>query len=215
VIDQSTLLKSPKVAARFDLIEMGSGLLLVLFMWGHMLMLATILLGENTMNGLATFLEDLYLAQVGAVGVAFLILIHFVAAGRKLPSRILEMKLIWRLTKKMRHTDTWLWLIQVVTGLAVLLFVAIHLWIVLTTFPIEAAKSSTRVAQALGYLYLPMVLLVELHVGIGLYRVIVKWTGWNRHKMAFLKWGLTAAFLVIGYAILAAFWSFGSELLSQ
>jgi fumarate reductase subunit C len=89
------------------------------------------------------------------------------------------------------------------------MFAAIHLWVVATTFPIEAMKSSTRVAEWYGYLYLPMILIVELHVGIGLYRAIVKWTSFNRHVGAILKWGITAVFLVIGYAILATFWSHG------
>lgn len=215
MFDQSKLLRNPRVAARFDLLEMATGLLLVFFMWGHLLMLSTILFGTETMDSLAVFLEDYYLAQVGAVGVAVLILVHFVAAGRKLPSRIMETKTMWQLTKTMRHGDTWLWVVQVVTGILVLLFAAIHLWIILTTFPIEAEKSSRRVAESFGYLYAPMVLAVELHVGVGLYRVIVKWTGMNRHVAAMLKWGITVAFLIVGYWVLATFWTNGAEILSQ
>lgn len=214
MIEQWNFFKNPRIAARFDLVEMISGLLLVLFMWGHMLMLATILFGEGTMNALAEWLEALYLAQVGAVGMVFLILIHFVAAGRKLPVRLREQKMIWRLSRKLGHGDTWLWLVQVVTGLAILMFAMIHLWVILTTFPIEAAKSSTRVAQAYGYLYAPMILLVELHVGIGLYRILVKWTAFNRTAGAWIKWLMTAGFLIIGYWVLRTFWSIGLEYLS-
>jgi len=211
VIDQWNFLKNPRVVARFDLIETITGLLLVAFMWGHMLMLSTILFGPDTMNSLAVFLESppLYMAQIGLVGMAVLILIHLVTAGRKLPSRVREQAMIWRLSKQLRHTDTWLWVIQAVTGMIILMFAAIHLWVVATTFPIEAMKSSTRVAGSYGYLYLPMIIIVELHVGIGLYRAIVKWTAFNRHAGAILKWGITAVFLVIGYAILGTFWSHG------
>ena len=94
MIDQWKFMKNPRFAARGDLIEMISGLLLVLFMFGHMLMLSTILFGQDTMNALAAFLEDLYIAQAGAVGVVFLLLIHFVTANRKLPSRVREQTMI-------------------------------------------------------------------------------------------------------------------------
>jgi fumarate reductase subunit C len=209
VIDQWKFMENPRFVARVDLIEMISGLLLVLFMFGHMLMLSTILFGKGTMDGLAGFLEDFYLAQAGAVGVAVLLVIHFVTAGRKLPSRVREQTMMWRLSRHLRHTDTWLWTIQAVTGMIILLFGAIHLWVILTTFPIEAIKSSVRVAESYGYLYLPMILVVELHVGIGLYRAVIKWTAFNRRTGAIIKWGLTGIFLVIGYSILVAFWSYG------
>lgn len=205
------ILKNPRFVARVDLIEMISGLLLVLFMFGHLLMLSTILVGLDTMNGLAEFLErpPFYLAQIGAVGVAFLLLVHLVTAGRKLPSRVREQTMIWRISRQLRHADTWLWSIQVVTGMFILLFAAIHLWVILTTFPIDAIKSSRRVAESFGYLYLPMILVVELHAGIGLYRAVVKWTAFNRRVGSMIKWGLTGLFLVIGYLVLGTFWSYG------
>ena len=211
MIDQWKFMKNPRFVARVDLIEMISGLLLVLFMFGHMLMLSTILFGPDTMNALAKFLESppLYMAQVGGLGMAALILIHLVTAGRKLPIRVREQTMIWRLSRQLRHTDTWLWLIQAVTGMIILLFAAIHLWVIMTTFPIQAMKSSARVAQSYGYLYLPMILIVELHVGIGLYRAVIKWTAFNRRVGSTIKWGLTGIFLVIGYSILARFWLYG------
>ncbi len=211
MIEQWKLLKNPRIAARFDLIEMISGLLLVLFMWGHMVMLSTILFGEETMNGLSAWLESYYIAQAGALGMVFLILIHFVTAGRKLPLRVNEQRMIWRLTRKLSHVDTWLWLVQVVTGMLILLFVAVHLYFILTTFPIEAVKSSTRVAANFGYLYAPMIIVVELHVGIGLYRILVKWTSFNRSVGALLKWGMTLGFLVVGFWILWTFWTIGMQ----
>ena len=206
--------KSPRTVARFELVEMISGLLLVFFMWGHLVMLSTILFGEETMNGLAEWLEGYYLAQAGAVGLAFLILFHFFTAGRKLPSRVKEQQTFWRLARSIRHGDTWLWLVQAVSGMMILLFAAIHLWVILTTFPIEAAKSAERVATYFVYVYAPMVLVVELHVGIGLYRILVKWTALNRRVGAVLKWGLTAAFLFIGYWVLVTFWEYGISHLS-
>lgn len=213
MIDQWKFIKNPRFSARVELAEMVSGLLLVLFMWGHLMMLSTILFGESTMNGLAEFLEEYYISQVGVVGIACLILVHFVAAGRKLPSRVKEQMVFWRLARKLRHMDTWLWLVQVITGMLMLIFAAIHLFVIMTTFPIEAAKSAQRVAEAFGWLYAPMVLLVELHLGVGLYRIIVKWTAINRRAATALKWIITIAFVAVGYAILRAFWLNGLEIL--
>jgi fumarate reductase subunit C len=213
VFEQSKLARNPRYAARIELLEMISGLLLVLFMWGHLIMLGTILFGESAMNRLAALLEKYYIAQAGGVGICFLLAVHFFTAGRKLPARLREQKLFWTLANKLRHVDTWLWLVQVVSGLAIGVFAAIHLWVILTTFPIDAAKSSERVARAFGVLYAPMVLVVELHVGIGLYRIYVKWTGLSRKAGAAVKWGLTGAFVVVGYWILATFWRNGLQYL--
>ena len=209
MIDQWKFLQNPRYVARIELVEMLSGVLLVLFMWGHLTMLGTILFGEQTMNSLARFLESVYLAQVGAVAIVFLVAIHFFAAGRKLPMRLREQAAFWTLARKLRHLDTWLWLVQAVSGMLILVFVGIHLWFILTTFPIQAVKSSVRVASSLGWLYAPMVLIVELHLGVGLYRILVKWTAMNRGMSSALKWALTTAFVVVGYWILWTFWTIG------
>lgn len=213
MFDQGKFLKNPRIAARVDLLETISGLLLVLFMFGHLIMLSTILLGPDAMNGLARILEKppLFMAQIGAAGVTVVLLVHLVTAGRKIPSRIKEQTMMWRLSKQLRHADTWLWSIQVVSGMIILGFASIHLWIIVTTFPIDALKSARRVAESLGFLYLPMVLIVELHLGIGLYRAVVKWTSFNRRVGSGIKWVLTGLFLVIGYSVLATFWSYGAR----
>ena len=205
MFDQTQLAKNPRTSARIELVEMISGLLLVVFMWGHLIMLSTILFGERTMNALGAVLEKYYLAQAGAIGICLLLVMHFVTAGRKFPARLREQKLFWALASKLRHADTWLWLVQVLSGLAIGVFAAIHLWLILTTFPIEAAKSSVRVARTMVWLYAPMVLVVELHVGVGLYRIIVKWTQIDRRTAGLLKWLMTFAFVFVGYWILVEF----------
>ena len=68
-------------------------------------------------------------------------------------------------------------------------------------------------------LYLVLLFCVELHGGIGLYRLAVKW-GWFEGKrrrtraaaaQAALKWALTVFFLVLGLATLAAYIKIGIE----
>ena len=59
-------------------------------------------------------------------------------------------------------------------------------------------------------LYILLLLAVELHGGIGLYRLAVKW-GWfagpsaeiTRARLKRVKWALTAFFLALGLATLA------------
>ena len=59
---------------------------------------------------------------------------------------------------------------------------------------------------------------VELHGGIGLYRLVVKW-GWfegadpnaSRKRLKVLKWALTVFFIVLGLATLAAYAKIGYE----
>lgn len=207
--DQRKFLENPRYVARIELVEMVSGLLLVFFLWGHFTMLGSILISEDRMNEHAQFLESLYLAQIGSVGVAFLLLFHFFAAGRKLPMRLREQVAFWKLARKLRHGDTWLWLVQAVTGMLILVFASIHLAFALTTFPIEAEKSSMRVAETLGWLYAPMIPVLGLHLGVGLYRIVVKWTSFGRGKGSAIQWALTAAFVGVGYWILWTFWTIG------
>jgi fumarate reductase subunit C len=67
-------------------------------------------------------------------------------------------------------------------------------------------------------IYLVMLFCVELHGGIGLYRLAVKW-GWfegkdvnaSRKRLKWLKWILTVFFLVLGLATLAAYMKLGYE----
>jgi fumarate reductase subunit C len=67
-------------------------------------------------------------------------------------------------------------------------------------------------------LYLVLLFAVELHGGIGLYRLAMKW-GWlqgddpaqGRRRLQRVKWVLTAFFLLLGLATLAAYSKIGYE----
>ena len=66
------------------------------------------------------------------------------------------------------------------------------------------------IADAVQVLHqLGRVLLVELHLGVGLYRILVKWTAFNREMGSAIKWALTGVFVVLGYWILWTFWTVG------
>jgi fumarate reductase subunit C len=119
----------------------------------------------------------------------------------------------------MNHTDTNLWYIQVVTGFIMFFAGSVHLYIMLTNpGNIDPYLSADRVVSSgMWPLYLVLLICVELHGSIGLYRLCMKW-GWfagkdarksraalkkfkNRATIFFLALGVLALlfFIVIGF----------------
>lgn len=85
-----------RAEAYLDLLQMLTGGALILFMWSHMVLVASINLGTGVMNAIAGFLEDMYLAQIGGPIIALIFLFHFVLAVRKMPFRSRELRALWR-----------------------------------------------------------------------------------------------------------------------
>lgn len=210
-IDTTMYVPAPsRISAYLDWLQMLTGAGLILFMWSHMIMVASVILGPGVLNALAGFLEEYYMAQVGGPIVAFIFLLHFVLAARKVPFRTEQQSTIWKFSRQLRHTDTWLWMIQAFTAMIILIMGSVHMWTVLSDFPITAAKSAARVQGGFWLVfYLILLPTVELHVGIGFYRIAVKW-GFVRRKRrkGFKRFEniLTAIFIAIGLVALARFW---------
>jgi len=209
-IDTAIYVRAPgRASAYLDWLQMLTGAGLVLFMWSHMVLVASVNLGPGAMNTLARFFEDTYMAQVGGPMIGATFLFHFLLAARKVPFRMEEQSTIWKHTKMLRHTDTWLWLIQVITAMVILIMGSIHMWTILTDLPITAAKSAARIQGGFWLVfYLILLPMVELHVGIGFYRIAVKW-GFIRRKTrkGFKKFEnvLTAIFILIGLITIIRF----------
>jgi fumarate reductase subunit C len=118
----------------------------------------------------------------------------------------------------MRHEDTSLWYWQVVTGFAMFFLASVHLYqMMMHPEAIGPWQSADRVWSGLWWpLYLVLLFAVELHGGIGLYRLAVKW-GWfegkdpaaSRKNLKLLKWALSAFFIVLGLVTLAAYIKIG------
>ncbi len=104
---------------------------------------------------------------------------HAFLAVRKFPINYRQFTLFRGHMKMMQHEDTTLWFWQVVTGFALFFFAAPHLYIMLTHPElIGPFESGDRVWTGHYWpLYILLLLAVELHGGIGLYRLAVKW-GW-------------------------------------
>jgi len=86
---------------------------------------------------------------------------------------------------------------------------SIHMWTILTGLPITAAKSALHIRS--GYwLVFDLILLpmVEVHAGIGLYRIAVKW-GFikrrGRKPFAVFVVIITAIFISIGLITIVRF----------
>ncbi len=215
-----------------------SGLLLALFMWGHMLLVGSILLGAKGFDWVAGMLEEYFIAQPTVIAVLVLFLIHAVMASRKIPAQLKERKAILRLGRDLKsntkhapamlagndrfqpHLESVLWIWQVRTGMIILVLASFHLVLLATdvmhaTFAgeqgIEAARSMGRVQDGLWVVYAILVVCVEFHASVGLYRLAVKWGFGSRlgretlHRIErvllwlFLGLGVVVLFVLAGW----------------
>ena len=208
--------------ARLDLLQSGTGLLLALFMWVHMLFVSSILLGNDAMWVVARFFEGYFvlgrrvpaLVALVVATVIALFVAHAALALRKFPASHAQYRTLRTHIAGMRHEDTTLWYWQVVTGFSLFFLASLHLGTMLTRpGRIGPFESADRVWSDLMWpVYLVMLFAVELHAGVGLYRLALKW-GWfagpdpnaTRRRLRALKWSLTAFFIALGLATLAAY----------
>lgn len=174
--------------------------------------LSSILLGEEAMDAVASFMERYYLLQAVVPVIVVIFVAHIFLAVRKVPTTFNQQWALMRHMRSLWHMDTWTWAFQILSGVALLALVAIHLWVVLADLPIEASKSASRVFDVYLWLYVPLILLVVSHMSIGTYRVMVKW-GLLSRRLAHLTLLLgTALFLGLGFAILVILYQVGSDL---
>jgi fumarate reductase subunit C len=199
-----------RCAAYLDWLQMLSGACLVLFMWAHLFLVSSVIIGPGVMNAIAHFFEATGMAQVGGPVIFAIFLTHFALAARKIPFASREQGLMLANAKRMKHPDTWLWVVQAVSAMVILIMGSIHMWVVLSDLPITAAKSAARVQNGLWMLfYLVLLPMVELHVGIGFYRIMVKWGIIDsKGRFGFKKKEnmLTAIMIGIGVITLLRFW---------
>ena len=214
--------------ARLDLAQSATGLALVLFMWGHMFFVSSILLGADAMWTVTRFFEGYFffgksypwVVSIVVAGVIALVAVHALLALRKFPANYAQYATYRGHMKMLRHEDTTLWFWQVVSGFALFFLASVHLYVMLSRPDrIGPFESADRVwSDHFWPLYIVLLLAVEIHAGIGLYRLAVKW-GWlagadadaARKRLKRLKWAITVFFLALGFATLAAYVKIGIE----
>lgn len=213
--------------ARLDLAQSASGLALALFMWAHMFFVSSILIGPDAMWTVARFFEGYFVfgraypALVSAVVavVIALFVAHAALALRKFPANYSQFRALRDHMARIRHEDTTLWFWQVATGFALFFLASVHLYTMLTQpHRIGPYESADRVwSDRLWPLYLVLLFTVEVHAGIGLYRLAVKWAGFGddaglaRRRLKRIKWTITMFFVALGFATLAAYIRIGIE----
>jgi fumarate reductase subunit C len=167
-----------------------------------MILVGSILTGARGFNWLAGTLEIYYIAQPTVVFVLLLFLVHAALASRKIPAQLVERRRMIELGKGLAradrgrpataseisplqsHIESRLWIWQVRTGMVVLVLGSFHVILlgldVLTPLfgdgpGIEAISSVARVRAGLWLPYAILLLCVEFHASVGLYRLAVKW----------------------------------------
>ncbi len=221
-------LKPNRWPAYMDIVQGATGLFLVLFMWVHMFMVSSILLGKDAMYWVARMFEGEpilgkpypFLVSAFAVFILITIMVHAFLALRRFPNSAAQYRTIHTHIGSFKHTDTTLWYVQVVTGFALFFMVGVHLYqLIMHPANIGPYASSDRVWSGMMWpLYLVMLFVVELHAGIGIYRLVVKWGLFlgnnpkrNRRRLHVIKWMLTVFFLVLGVLTLAAYMKIGYQ----
>ncbi len=216
--------KKSRMPARLDFLQSGTGLILGLFMWVHMLLVGSIIFGKGSFNFVAKTMELAFLSDTGqgfpivvffAVFVVFtLFILHALLGVRKFPISWKQHRILRDQMQMMNHSDTNLWYIQVVTGFIMFFLGSVHLYIMLThPGGIDPYMSADRMISGnMWPLYLILLICVELHGTIGLYRLCMKW-GWfggkdakkSRKKLKSLKDKATIFFMTIGILALLVF----------
>lgn len=220
--------KKSRLPAKLDYVQSVTGGVLALFMWGHMLMVSSILVSKDFMYTITKLLEGSFIFEGGNPLVvtifAFIIfaifIVHAAMGMRKLPSNFKQYQVMRAHTKSLKHDDTKLWFIQAFTGFVMFFLGSVHLYIIMTnSADIGPYASADRVwSEWMWPLYILLLLAVEFHGTIGLYRLCVKW-GWfdgkdpkaTRVRLKKLKWALTGFFLILGFASLLAYMKIGME----
>ena len=214
--------------ARADVLQSFTGLLLVLFIWGHMFFESSILLGKDAMywvskmfEGEPIFGKPYPLLVSGVAAIIFcLIAVHAFLAMRKFPGSHRQYKQFNAHMGAMRHPDTTLWYVQVVTGFAMFFLASAHLLVVfLQPDNIGPYASSDRIwSGRFWILYALLLVSVHLHAGIGIYRLALKWgpipaasSKATRRRLKIAMWGIIVFFLCLGTASLVTYMKIGYD----
>jgi fumarate reductase subunit C len=203
---QKVLAKSPRLEAWMELLELMTGLLLFCFVQFHLLAVSSIIFSVDAFNRDSARLDEYYISYVGIPLVILAILAHGLLAMRKAPWKFQELRVFVQHARRLAHLDTWAWGVQIVTGLIILVLAATHIWSVLFTWPINAATSAARVQGGYFSSFFLLLLTAEIHAMVGLYRILVKWSWFNRKSFTSYLVYSTIGFVALGFLTLLFFY---------
>ena len=211
-----------KTPARLDFIQSVTGLILAVFIMGHILFEASILISHEMMYKVTIMFEGYYFFGetypgiisflAGSIFVIFIV--HAAVAIRKFPSSYKQYKIIREHTQRFKHEDSSLWVIQVITGFMMFFIGSVHLYIMMTQpSNIGPFASSSRVVdEFMGPLYFMLLISVVSHAFIGLYRLALKWgfmegesSKKSRRNFKLLMKLMIATYLIVGLSSLVKY----------
>lgn len=162
-------------ASRADFWQALTGTILIVFILMHSLFVSSALISPKLEDALAWLLQSIGIAYIVGPAVLVLLFWHFWLAARKMPLRQGELCTFWQHCRAMRHRDTWLWLVQVASGILLLLLASIHVCAMSVSWPHSAAHSAERLHGGWLPFYLVLLPVLHLHLGMGFYRLGVKY----------------------------------------
>ncbi len=214
--------KIDKIPAWLDFLQSATGLILALFIMGHILFEASILVSNEMMYRVTLMFEGYYffgetypgIVSFLAAAIFTIFILHAALALRKFPSSYRQYKIIKEHTARMQHEDSSLWMIQVITGFMMFFIGSVHLYIMMSQpSNIGPFASSHRVvSELMGPLYFMLLLSVVSHTFIGLYRLALKWgfmegkhTEISRARFKLLMKVMIAIYILIGLSSLGKY----------
>ena len=214
--------KIDKTPARLDFIQSFTGLILALFITGHIMFEASILISHEMMYKVTIMFEGYYffgekypgIISFLAAAISVIFVIHAGIAMKKIPSSYRNYRVIRNHMKGMKHEDSSLWMIQVITGFMMFFMGSIHLYIMMSQPEnIGPYASSYRIVEEfMGPLYFMLLISVVSHAFIGLYRLALKWgfmegknTKVSRARFKFLMKAMILIYIIVGTASLAKY----------
>ncbi len=227
-VDAYLKLHNSSTPARLDFVQSVTGFILALFIMGHILFEATILISKDAMYAMTRFFEGYYffgetypgIISFLAAAIFIILIVHTLAALRKFPSNYRQYSIFRKHSAEFRHNDTTLWLWQVITGFMMFFLASVHLYMMMTNpGDIGPFASADRIVSGWMWpLYLVLLISVVLHTFIGLYRLALKW-GWfegkkpkeSRKVMKKIMIAAIVFYIGIGLAALGAYIVIGIE----
>ena len=198
-----------RATALLELALSVSGGGLAIFMASHLALHLTVLVGAEVYDAVAEFMERYYLLHAVVPPLVVWFFVHVFLALRRVPTSYGQQKALLHHARSLAHLDTWTWIVQILTGAAILVLGFTHIWVIVADLPIEAAKSGARVSGIYAWYYVPFEVVVYPHMMIGLYRIAVKWWPVSRpwaHRILVVG---TLVVMALAAAVLITLFSLG------
>lgn len=228
LIDRRVDGKKSRIPAKLDIYQSLSGLILAVFIKFHLIFVSSILISKDFMYSVDKVLSGSLFVKGGdpsfIVGIALFIFIvlvfHAVLAIRKFPNSYRQFRNFSSHNLLYPHTDSKLWAVQIISGFILFFFASMHLYQMMSEpSNIGPFLSSDRIWHDHAWvMYIILLISVELHATIGLYRLAVKW-GWfngrtykmTREKLKKIRNGIILFYIVLGILSLSAYMKIGYE----